>query len=96
MGTDKLPAWEDLSLGAAILTPGNASALKTGDWRSEVPVLDEDKCIKCGICAISCPEFCISEDSEGLFRSDLYYCKGCGICAEQCPKDAISMHREED
>ena len=96
MGTEKLPSWEDLHLGAAIVTPGNAAELKTGDWRSEIPVLDEEKCIKCGICAVYCPEFCISEDSEGLFRSNPYYCKGCGICAQECPKEAISMHREED
>ena len=88
------PAWEDLELGAAITTPGNASNLRTGDWRSSVPVLDEDKCVKCGLCAVYCPEFCIAEDEEGFYRPDLYYCKGCGICAVECPKEAIKMQRE--
>ncbi len=96
MGTEKFPAWQDLNLGAAIVTPGNAAGLKTGDWRSEVPVLEEEKCIKCGLCEVYCPEFCISEDSDGIFRANLYYCKGCGICATECPKEAITMQREED
>ncbi|MDQ7031641.1 MAG: 4Fe-4S binding protein [Desulfonauticus sp.] len=89
------PSWRTLELGAAITTPGNAAELKTGDWRTEFPVLDEEKCVKCGLCAIYCPEFCIHEDDTGYFRADLYYCKGCGICVHECPKDALTMQLEE-
>ena len=90
-----LISWRELELGTTITTPGNAAELKTGDWRSMRPVLDEEKCIKCGMCAVYCPEFCISEQEDGLFRPDFFYCKGCGICAYECPKDAISMVTEE-
>lgn len=95
MSKQSICAWQKLELGAAIRDPGNAAALKTGDWRTLVPVLDEEKCIKCTLCAIYCPEFCISEQADGLFRPDLTYCKGCGICANECPKSAISMVMED-
>ncbi len=95
MSAKALMAWQDLALGTAICEPGNAAKLKTGDWRSMAPSLDEEKCIQCGICLILCPEFCISEHDDGFFRPDYDYCKGCGICANECPKDAITMGREE-
>lgn len=91
----KYPSWKSLELGAAIVTPGNTAELKTGDWRTELPVLDEEKCVKCGLCAVYCPEFCIQEDEQGFFRANLYYCKGCGICAYECPKQALTMQLEE-
>jgi 2-oxoacid:acceptor oxidoreductase, delta subunit, pyruvate/2-ketoisovalerate family len=69
--------------------------LKTGDWRTLIPRLDEEKCIKCGMCELYCPEFCISERDDGFFRPDYDYCKGCGICANECPKEAIAMVMEE-
>ncbi len=86
-----LCAWEKLELGTAITEAGNAAQLKTGDWKTLHPVTDQEKCIKCGMCQVYCPEFCIHEDSEGFYPADLYYCKGCGICANECPKKAISM-----
>ena len=95
MARTALAAWENLALGAAICTPGNASELKTGDWRSVSPKVDESKCIKCAICMHFCPEGCIDENPEGYYHSNLYYCKGCGICANECPKKAIEMVVEE-
>ncbi len=86
-----MQAWQTLHLGAAICDPGSAAKLKTGDWRSMAPQLDEEKCIKCGLCEIYCPEFCISERDDEFFRPNFDYCKGCGICAHECPKDAITM-----
>jgi len=95
MSKQALVPWEKLALGCAVVEPGSAAKLKTGDWRSLAPVLDEEKCVKCGLCAVYCPEFCISEDKEGFYRADLTYCKGCGICAVECPKSAITMKLEE-
>lgn len=95
MSDQALVCWEDLNLGTAITTPGNAGQLQTGDWKTDRPVVDEEKCIKCSLCAMYCPEFCISENKEGYFHSNPFYCKGCGICAHECPKDAITMVREE-
>ncbi len=88
--------WRDLEIGSIVTEPGNASQYRTGDWRSQRPIFDFDKCIKCRLCQIYCPEGCIYETEEGYFLSDLYYCKGCGICAKECPKDAVTMVDEEE
>ena len=89
-------AWEDLEIGAIIVEPGNATEYKTGDWKSQRPVLDKSKCNKCGLCYIFCPEGCIEEEADGYFVADLSYCKGCGICDIECPKKAITMVEEEE
>ena len=86
----------DLEIGFIVTEPGNASKYKTGDWRSKKPVFDLEKCIKCGLCYIYCPEGCIKRKADGKFEADLYYCKGCGICATECPKDVITMVEEEE
>ena len=86
--------WKDLEIGSIITEPGNARQYQTGDWRSERPIFDREKCIKCGVCTIYCPEGCIEPDEEGFFQANLFYCKGCGICAGECPTEAISMVEE--
>ncbi len=88
--------WQEINPGCMVFTPGNASALHTGSWRAQRPVLDTQKCIKCGLCYIFCPEGCIAEDSEGFFKANLDYCKGCGICAHECWPEAIVMVEEEE
>ena len=89
-------SWKDVEIGCIVSQPGNAADYKTGDWRAERPAYNFDRCIKCGICYIYCPEGCIIENSEGYFEADLYYCKGCGICATECWTQAISMVQEEE
>ena len=87
--------WKDLEIGSIATEPGNASQYKTGDWRSQKPIVDKDKCNKCTLCFIYCPEGCIERNAEGYFEANLFYCKGCGICATECPKKAITMVEEE-
>ncbi|MFH0768715.1 MAG: 4Fe-4S dicluster-binding protein [Chloroflexota bacterium] len=77
------------------MEPGSASQYETGGWRSQRPILDVDKCNKCGLCYIFCPDACIEQDEEGYFKSNLFYCKGCGICSAECPRKAIVMVEEE-
>ena len=89
-------AWKKLRIGTIINEPGGAVEYKTGDWKSQRPVLDKAKCNKCGLCFIYCPEGCIRPDEEGYFIADLTFCKGCGICAKECPKKAIMMAAEEE
>jgi pyruvate ferredoxin oxidoreductase delta subunit len=93
--TENVP-WKKLRIGTIIDEPGGAVEYKTGDWKSQRPVLDEAKCNKCGLCFIYCPEGCIRPDEEGYFIADLTFCKGCGICAKECPKKAIMMMVEEE
>lgn len=64
----------------------------TGAWRNLRPVLDHDKCSRCLLCWIYCPEAVIDRDTLDI---DYRYCKGCGICEEECPTKAIMMIRED-
>ena len=90
-----LPSWKDLLPGCVVTEAGSAKQYRTGDWRSQKPVWDHQKCIKCGVCYLFCPEFCIGQNEEGYFEANLYYCKGCGICARECWTEAIKMVEEE-
>jgi pyruvate ferredoxin oxidoreductase delta subunit len=69
--------------------------MNTGDWRTERPVVDQDKCNICGLCVLFCPPQCMVEDGD-YFKANLEYCKGCGVCAKECPKKAITMMPEGD
>ena len=81
------------------ITPINtqdSNIVKTGDWKTFYPKLDEEKCIKCYICWKFCPDVSvIVKDTDSYPTFDLDHCKGCGICAHECPKDAIEMCMEE-
>ncbi len=92
---DAIVGWKTITWGCHVLEPGNSAEFRTGDWRSQRPVVDKEKCIKCGMCWIFCPDMAYSQDDEGYYEADMEYCKGCGICAHECPKDAISMVAEE-
>ena len=70
--------------------PAGSKKLNTGEWRTETPVVDNDKCVKCKICERYCPEGCIDIRENGC-NIDMFYCKGCGLCAYECPKKAIEM-----
>jgi pyruvate ferredoxin oxidoreductase gamma subunit len=88
---EKVPGWRDLKVGCVVTEPGNTKQFSTGDWKSQHPVWNDEKCIQCGICEIVCPEACIKRNKEGSYRADLFYCKGCGICAHECWPQAIAM-----
>lgn len=68
--------------------------LNTGDWRTQRPIMDKEKCNNCGICFMYCPVNSISKQ-ESVFVISYDYCKGCGICCHECPRRAISMIPEE-
>ena len=94
--SEQLPTWKDFVGGFVVTEPGNASQYQTGGWRSQHPVWDTSKCIKCGLCYLFCPEGCIHQTEGGYFEADLYYCKGCGICARECWTGAITMVEEAE
>ncbi len=99
------PAWgyETQPIGGIIPEPGNTawndlSASRTG-W---LPVLDDTKCIHCGVCDLVCPDYCLvwGEGEEGgkfereLMGVDYRYCKGCLRCVESCPTGALAKEAE--
>jgi pyruvate ferredoxin oxidoreductase delta subunit len=83
-----------LSVGCTSF-PGRARDNRTGSWRVFRPVFIHNKCTKCGICALICPEGCIATGADEYYYPDLTYCKGCGLCAEECPAEDIEMEKEE-
>lgn len=73
--------------------PAGLSGQKTDiPSRTHIPMLDHEKCSRCGFCWIYCPEGCITRGEEYVINHN--YCKGCGVCATECPKQAIEMVRE--
>lgn len=58
------------------------------------PVVDNEKCIKCGNCQTYCPEGTVMLGGSDEVLFDYRYCKGCGVCANECPVEAIKMVRE--
>jgi len=86
--------WHELNIGLVIDEPGSAKQYKTGDWRSQRPVWEESRCIKCGVCWMFCPDCAIYQKADGYFAADYDYCKGCGICSRECWPAAIRMEEE--
>jgi pyruvate ferredoxin oxidoreductase gamma subunit len=77
-----------------IYAPGNSPLRHTGAWRIFRPVIDRDRCTRCGICFVLCPDGAITPDAEGYPVIDYDNCKGCMICNEECPVKCIHEERE--
>ena len=54
-----------------------------------VAIVDEEKCVGCGICMDTCPTGALV--LEQFARVDPKHCIGCGRCVETCPQGAISL-----
>jgi pyruvate ferredoxin oxidoreductase delta subunit len=64
-------------------------------WREKKPVWDRQRCLKCAVCWLACPDAAVRPIDQGYYDSDLERCKGCGICAAVCWNDAITMAPEQ-
>ena len=78
----------------AVVKGGTSLNYKTGDWRDQRPVIDQELCKNCGICQAVCPDDAVLVQDEH-YKINYDYCKGCGICAHECTADAIEMVQEE-
>ena len=91
----KLPKWHEIPI-ALVAQPTTSVEYKTGSWRTRTPVTDEEKCIKCGVCWLFCPDNSRYQTKKGHYDSNLDYCKGCGICSRECPTGCIIMIEREE
>ncbi len=70
------------------LARGNVSVLPIS------PIIDEDKCIGCGLCVSLCSasamELVLKEKGRRA-QNIAAACKGCGVCGASCPQQAITI-----
>lgn len=59
-------------------------------WRSERPVIHQEKCSHCNWCYMVCPEGVIYKEGNEM-KIDYRFCKGCGICQKECKKGCIEL-----
>ena len=83
--------YQDLTEGLMMFASATSKEFKTGEWRTNTPVFDAEKCKQCLLCAPVCPDSCIPVKDSKRGEFDLDHCKGCGICVKACPFDALSM-----
>lgn len=56
-----------------------------------VAAIDENICIKCGLCVMKCPRQVIDKEEGGFPTVDTNGCIGCGACHSACPVHAIKI-----
>jgi len=54
-------------------------------------VVDEETCISCNICVITCPHQALYMASNNKARVNPDLCKACGECVVVCPVSCISI-----
>ncbi len=88
--TEKSP-YQDITPGNVVYGGGGAANFLTGEWRTQTPVIDWDKCKQCLLCAPMCPDSSIPVVDGKRLDFDYDHCKGCGICVGSCSFGAITM-----
>ena len=54
-------------------------------------LLDPEKCIGCGMCAVVCPHGVFAIEEREAQIVDLDACIECGACAKNCPVEALTV-----
>ena len=75
--------------------PERNTTFKKFSTRTMRPVVDFDKCVKCTLCWLQCPDSCFDVTPDQTYDVNAEACCGCGVCAAVCPVDAcITMVNE--
>jgi pyruvate ferredoxin oxidoreductase delta subunit len=106
----EMPKWWEMREGVSIpaipigkpmeggkgYVPERNPYFKKFTTRTMRPVIDFDKCVKCTLCWIQCPDSCFDVTPDGLYDANMEACCGCGVCEAVCPaKDCVTMVRED-
>jgi pyruvate ferredoxin oxidoreductase delta subunit len=75
--------------------PERNATFKKWATRTMRPVVDFDKCIKCTLCWLACPDSVFDVTPEGFYDANMEACCGCGVCEAVCPEpQCITMVNE--
>src|SRR6266496_3230377 len=75
--------------------PARNPTFKKYTTRSMRPVVDFEKCIKCTLCWLQCPDSCFDVMPDGMYDANMEACCGCGVCEAVCPEaNCITMVSE--
>jgi pyruvate ferredoxin oxidoreductase delta subunit len=105
----EMPKWWEMREGVSIpaipvgkpmeggggYVPERNPYFKKFTTRTMRPVIDFDRCVKCTLCWLQCPDSCFDVTPDGLYDANMEACCGCGVCEAVCPaKDCITMVSE--
>ncbi len=75
--------------------PARNPYFKKYTTRTMRPVIDFDKCIKCTLCWLQCPDSCFDVTPDQTYDLNAEACCGCGVCEAVCPvDDCVTMVNE--
>lgn len=75
--------------------PARNPTFKKFTTRTLRPLVDFDKCIKCRLCWLQCPDSCFDVTPDGHYDMNAEACCGCGVCEAVCPvQGCITMVNE--
>jgi pyruvate ferredoxin oxidoreductase delta subunit len=75
--------------------PARNPYFKKFSTRTMRPVIDFDKCIKCTLCWLQCPDSCFDVTPDQTYDLNAEACCGCGVCEAVCPvDDCVTMVNE--
>jgi pyruvate ferredoxin oxidoreductase gamma subunit len=78
----------------SIYAIANSPERHTGSWRQYRPVLQRERCSRCWVCFVRCPDAAITLDPEDYPVVDYAVCKGCLLCVHDCPTHAFNVVKE--
>ncbi|PID27719.1 MAG: (4Fe-4S)-binding protein [Candidatus Cloacimonadota bacterium] len=64
---------------------------KTEYYSGSMPEINNDLCIKCGLCVERCPFDALKLGDK--VTAELLECEGCGYCKLVCPQNAVVMRK---
>lgn len=108
--TFEMPKWQEMREGLVIpaipvreqvenwdggYRPGRNPTFKKFSTRTMRPVVDFEKCTKCTLCWLQCPDSCFDITPDGFYDANMQACCGCGVCEAVCPvENCITMVNE--